>query len=223
MRGTGFNSGGPNATILTMDWDYFYPVSYYLQIVEGVRPDVTVISGALLKFPWYYDYLEKRYPGSLTGSYASINSFLEQARALERSRSLEPADPEAYDLGLIEVTRRIVWGRYPASPVYVLSNDIDPVAVPGTTLLPIGLVLQLSPDSSATPPRDLKLTFHSLLENRTESEAIRDQYANAYLNIGIYWARHGDRLAASRNIAKALTLRPQLPEALEWQRNLGWL
>jgi hypothetical protein len=213
-------SVSPNATILTMDWDYFYPVTYYLQIVEGVRPDVTVISGALLKFPWYFDYLAKRYPETVSASYPAIVAFIEQAQALERSGSLVPADPETYDLRLMEVTRSLVWSRYPASPVYVLSNEIDPVAAPGSTLLPLGLVLQLSPDSAATPPSDLKLAFRPLLEGRSETEAIRDLYAYAYLNTGIYWARRGDHSAASRNTTKALALRPQLPEALELQRIL---
>lgn len=51
----------PNALVLTRDWNLFAP-AYYLQQVEGVRPDVVLVDQELLRRTWYLDTLERRYP-----------------------------------------------------------------------------------------------------------------------------------------------------------------
>ena len=50
------------ALLFSSMWDNVLSPSMYLQIVEGLRPDVTVISTELLRHPWYVRELTRREP-----------------------------------------------------------------------------------------------------------------------------------------------------------------
>jgi hypothetical protein len=47
--------------VLTRDWNLFAPI-YYLQEVEGARPDVVFVDQELLRRSWYLETLERRFP-----------------------------------------------------------------------------------------------------------------------------------------------------------------
>jgi Protein of unknown function (DUF2723) len=51
-----------HAVLFSSLWDNVLAPSMYLQIVEGLRPDVTVISTELLRHPWYVRELARREP-----------------------------------------------------------------------------------------------------------------------------------------------------------------
>lgn len=47
--------------IVIVQGDNYWPV-YYMQAVEGIRPDVAILSESLLNLPWYVEQISKRYP-----------------------------------------------------------------------------------------------------------------------------------------------------------------
>jgi hypothetical protein len=71
-----------NSLVLTGDWTFVSP-SLYLQHVENVRPDVTVLDIELLRRSWYFKYLEKRAPWLSQGNQKQIQSFLKELSKFE--------------------------------------------------------------------------------------------------------------------------------------------
>jgi len=51
---------GPGA-IVVVQGDNYWPLCY-MQAVEGMRPDVAILSESLLNLPWYVEQISKRYP-----------------------------------------------------------------------------------------------------------------------------------------------------------------
>ncbi len=50
----------PDAIVIVQG-DNYWPV-YYMQAVEGIRPDVAILSESLLNLPWYVEQISRRYP-----------------------------------------------------------------------------------------------------------------------------------------------------------------
>lgn len=95
------NSVPKNALILSYQWDYFISASYYYQFVEKLRPDVAIVDKELLRRSWYYNQLERNYPGLLNGVQNEVNLFLDALKPFERK--------ENYNAQLLEsLFRRII-------------------------------------------------------------------------------------------------------------------
>ena len=71
-----FASLRPGAVVISFQWDYWVSASYYEQIVQHVRPDVTVIDKELLRRSWYLKELEHRCPWVVAASRSEVNAFL---------------------------------------------------------------------------------------------------------------------------------------------------
>src|SRR5690606_41075346 len=52
----------PGSILLSSQSSYLTVASWYLQLVEGVRPDVIVIDVHLRQRPWYFDQLARQHP-----------------------------------------------------------------------------------------------------------------------------------------------------------------
>jgi Protein O-mannosyl-transferase TMEM260-like len=81
------NSVQKNSIVFSYQWDYFVSASYYFQLVENYRKDVTVIDKELLRRSWYYNQLENRDPEVLKNLKNDVNSFLEALKPFERSEN----------------------------------------------------------------------------------------------------------------------------------------
>lgn len=81
------NSVPQNSIIFTYQWDYFVSTSYFFQIVENFRKDVTVIDKELLRRSWYYKQLATNHPNLLTGIRPDVNRFLDALKPFERSEN----------------------------------------------------------------------------------------------------------------------------------------
>jgi len=90
-----------NAIVFSYQWDYFLSASYYFQLVEKYRKDVVVIDKELLRRSWYYNQLEKNYPGVLDGVKSEKELFLNALKPFEMD--------EKFDSNLLEnLYRRIM-------------------------------------------------------------------------------------------------------------------
>lgn len=90
------NSTEPNSIIFSYQWDYFISSSYYFQLVEKFRPDVTVIDKELLRRSWYYNQLKRNHPDVIKNLDRDISSFLDAVKPFERSEKFEPNLIEKY-------------------------------------------------------------------------------------------------------------------------------
>ena len=66
----------PGGIVISYQWDYFVSASYYLQVVEGFRPDVIVVDKELIRRSWYIGYLRRRYPALLEGLATGVGGAL---------------------------------------------------------------------------------------------------------------------------------------------------
>jgi hypothetical protein len=81
------NSVPQNSIVFTYQWDYLVSASYYFQVVENYRKDVTVIDKELLRRSWYYNQLKTNHPQLLVGIQPDVNKFLAALTPFERSEN----------------------------------------------------------------------------------------------------------------------------------------
>ncbi|OGU71501.1 MAG: hypothetical protein A2V93_08950 [Ignavibacteria bacterium RBG_16_34_14] len=78
-----------NAIVFSYQWDYFLSASYYFQLVEKYRKDIVVIDKELLRRSWYYNQLEKNYPGVLDGVKNEKELFLNALKPFEKDEVID--------------------------------------------------------------------------------------------------------------------------------------
>lgn len=92
-----------NSIVFSYQWDYFISASYYFQLVENFRRDITVIDKELLRRSWYYNQLNSSHPSLLSGIKPEIDQFVNALKPFERQ--------EQYNANLLEnLFRRIMTG-----------------------------------------------------------------------------------------------------------------
>ena len=94
------NSTEQNSIIFSYQWDYFVSASYYFQLAENFRTDVTVIDKELLRRSWYYNQLRRNHPDVTAKLDSEISNFLNAVAPFERG--------ENFDSNLIEKYYRTV-------------------------------------------------------------------------------------------------------------------
>jgi hypothetical protein len=79
-----------DAIIFSYQWDFFISASYYLQFAEGFRKDVKIVDKELLRRSWYFNQLDRAYPGILDGIRTEMKLFLDALAPFERSEKHDP-------------------------------------------------------------------------------------------------------------------------------------
>jgi hypothetical protein len=85
-----------DAVIFSYQWDNFVSPAYYLQHIENVRPDVTVIDKELLRRSWYYNMLQRNCPEAIASLKPEIGEFLKGLQKFERNEKFDPQFLETY-------------------------------------------------------------------------------------------------------------------------------
>ncbi len=83
-----------NAVVLSQQWDYFCSAFWYMQQVEGYRPDVVLVEKELLRRTWYPKQLERWYPWAIQSSHDAIDAYLVDLRDFEHDAETFKADPQ---------------------------------------------------------------------------------------------------------------------------------
>jgi hypothetical protein len=156
-----FNSVAPNSLLFSYQWDYLVSPSYYLQAVEGLRPDVCMIDKELLRRSWYYPQLTKKYPQVMLPVKNEVDLFLTELAPMESgSKNFNAQKLESL---YRQIMTGIIGGKLPENSVYVgievFQNEIRKGEVPlpkGYTLIPEQYFLKLIPDSAGYQALDFK-------------------------------------------------------------------
>ncbi len=139
-------SAEPNATIITDWWDFYSP-AFYLQSVEGVRPDVCIIDKELVRRSWYLDYLSRAYPWLVAASRPELERYRSWLDQFEHGRL---RDPEGIQRSFIALLESFIT-RHPDRPAYTTYGaDVSLDArqmLPELRRVPVGLLFQLRADS----------------------------------------------------------------------------
>jgi hypothetical protein len=129
------NSTKPNSIVLTYLWDYLVSPSYYFQLVEKYRPDVTVVDKELLRRSWYYVQINRQHPGLLDGVNTEVNMFEDALKPFERN--------EAFDSNLLEnlyreIMTNLISTNIDKKDIYISSELVENEMRKGEFILPEG-------------------------------------------------------------------------------------
>jgi hypothetical protein len=138
------------------DWDIFFSQAMYFQYVEGLRNDVILLEGGMLKADWFYDQIEKKH-NRFFGSVEKKHEVFKQAlNTFIRTRTMEDGKTyrRAYDALLTDIIAQNAGTR----PIYFTSsfvqNDfkIEEITLPkGYSLVPDFLLFKVSLDTAFIP------------------------------------------------------------------------
>jgi hypothetical protein len=92
----------PDAVVFSKQWSFWVSGSYYLQQVEGLRPDVLVVDYELLRRSWYLDQLQANHPEFMARVRPQTEAFRAQLAHFEHDRPYDPRRLEAAYVGLID-------------------------------------------------------------------------------------------------------------------------
>jgi hypothetical protein len=115
----------PDALIVSADLEGFVLAAQYLQLVEGVRPDVAVVGSGILAYPWYHAQLETRHPGLLRGLDAERAAYQPLRRRVEQGDTANFAAYTTYSLAFTRIVQGLLRENQSVRPLYVTS-DVPP-------------------------------------------------------------------------------------------------
>ncbi|HEX2613310.1 MAG TPA: DUF2723 domain-containing protein, partial [Fibrobacteria bacterium] len=204
----------PGAILYSRQYGTFSGPASYLQVVEGMRPDVATMDYDLLAKPWYYRYLDRTHPGILDGLRAEVALYAEEYERHDHGAHI----PLALHNQQEQLILSILWKDYPRRPVYIsqatnMRSDVTPV--------PEGLAYRLynTPTAPVSPIRNLLI--RPVLPRDSFAVAVLRDYAQAYTNQGLYrGVVLGDTALGVRFLREALALKPGYAPALQWLAKL---
>ncbi len=203
----------PNALILSYQWDYFCSPLYYLQLVEAVRPDVTMIEVKLLKRSWYLKQLEHNYPELMKTSQPEITRY---ERELYKFEHDQPYDAAVIQKRYMEVINSFISKNIATRPVYLTCEQEKEIGA-GLLRVPEGLVFRLYPPGTGYRQFDYGgLPFPSegdFTANNLYHTTLKTFYAFMLTSRALYELNFGNRTAAGRLLQQARAVYADYPLA----------
>lgn len=194
-----------DAVLFTTRWDILYSGALYLQNVENVRPDVTLVNVNMLPDRVYLSQTLDKNPVFKKVS-ERIRAFVNERKMFDMKPETRRARNRAYYTTFYRMVNGIIatCGR----PVFVTAEVEGKVGY-GWNRVPYGLALRLTPDSAYLPQQPFNYRF-SLPARRLEPDVMSASlfYANALLDRSNYEAAHASTVAAGQFAAQAATFDP---------------
>ncbi len=143
----------PKGSILfSQQWDYFCSAFWYMQQVEGYRPDIVLVEKELLRRTWYIGQLRRWYGEPIERCSTEIAAYLPLLEEFESGSMPQ----ERYSViqrafvGLLQAILRRNADRYAFATPEVLETEPDFAALVDGQ--PYGATIALHRDSSLPPP-----------------------------------------------------------------------
>jgi hypothetical protein len=189
------------ALVLSYQWDYFVSAAYYLQVVEGYRPDVAVVDKELLRRSWYLHMLGARYPQLFASAQPTLAAFREQLSRFEHDL---PYNPAVIERMYAELIRAVLVSR---DRTYV-TPEIEPDYTKGMERFPTGLVFSLRGAAGGDSAGWVLAHVPPFGATDTYGQGIESMYLRALVNQGVFSMLSGDSARARSFAQKALELSP---------------
>ncbi len=207
----------PHAIVITRQWDFLCSAFWYLQTVEGFRPDVAMIDKELLRRTWYLPYLQQRYPEVMQGASQAVADYAPWVASFEHDADAFMADrrnPAEIQQRFVALLNAIVEAN-PDRPVYLTPELIgeEQGFAAGYDALPVGPLLRLTRDPSVHPVTKLDHVDQIVLglEGRSErlDEALRSSVLTALATTALYAVQaNNDRAYLERVLVPIRQLDP---------------
>jgi len=200
----------PNAILISAQWDFFCSAFWYLQRVEGYRPDVVLIEKELLRRTWYPLQLRRWYPQTVARSEWELALFEEDLQLFESGKPYGAARIQARFVAFLNsVVERNIVDR----PVYATADVLqtEPGVAAGYLKLPQGFALRFVKAGQILPRLKSRFDLDRLLQSPTDLD---DEMQRGLMRIAAgsvelaarYAAETGDAAEGSklRDLAKKL-------------------
>jgi hypothetical protein len=194
-----------NALILSAQWDFWVSGSWYLQAVEGMRPDVTVIDQELLRRSWYLDQVGRAHPELMGKIRHEEEIFREHLYKFEHGLPYDAgAIGKAYS-GLIDAMIEENFGERPV----LVTGEVDPRYGARFGRVPYYLALRLVSDEAYLPQGFPDYPYKPL-EGRLSvyTAKLAELYASSNYARGLYELHHGNHSVAERYLEVARSFDP---------------
>jgi len=143
------------AVLFDGGWDLDLSASYYLQIVEGLRADVTIVSPELSRTSWYLDELQRRAPELIARVRPQFERYRTDLRRFEDGR---PHDGELLEREYREFLGVLALSAMRDRDVFTTGASL-PGAPAGWHYVPFGLARRVTSDTSYVPEPRWAMTF----------------------------------------------------------------
>lgn len=202
-----------NAIIFSTRWDFWVSGSYYLQAVEGVRSDVTVINPNLLRSPDYIAYFRELHPDLVEKSDPQIGRFIRLLDSLDDIPMRYSRADTLYTIAYANMLNSIIRENWRKHPILVTA-EISPAIGKGLVRVPYYLAYILRPDSTYYPQAFNRFDNFRFWEERVDADAmnIYEHYTLSFLRRADYEGRHGNAALADRYVTRALEFDPRFDE-----------
>ncbi len=143
-----------NAILFSQQWDYFCSAFWYMQQVEGYRPDVVLIEKELLRRTWYPRQLERWYPWAIAKSDRLITDYLQDLQLFELNADLFNAQPERVRViqqKFIALLNSVVRTNITERPIFATQEVFEGEQGFGSgyVLSPFAMTIRIATDSSS--------------------------------------------------------------------------
>jgi len=132
----------PGSVVVSRQWDTFVSASLYLQAVEGLRPDVTVLDSELLRRSWYFPQVDRWWPGFWDPVRSQVDLFLEDIALFEAGRPYDPSRIE----GRYRALQQAIIAAYASDRPIAHTPEIEGGVFGDRPALPFGLVFLRNPE-----------------------------------------------------------------------------
>ncbi len=147
-----------NSVLFTTRWDLLYSGITYLQLVDKVRPDVSLVNVSMLADRVYLSQVLERNPSFAKGKDVNnrIRAFVNERKRADMSSDREPEDGKAYATKFYRMVNGIIatCGR----PVFVTA-EVEAQIGWGWTRHPYHLALRVMSDSAYLPQEPFSYAF----------------------------------------------------------------
>jgi hypothetical protein len=213
-----------DALVLSAQWDFWLSGSFYMQAVEGVRPDVLVIDPELLRRSWYLDQLHTTHPDFMVRVEEEETLFREHLYKFEHKLPYDNAAIDSAYKGLIQA---MIDKSIDERPVFV-TGDVNPRYGARYTRIPYYLALRLMKDDTYLP-QDFPDYRYRPIEGSCSvyTTKLAELYASSTYVRGIYELKHGAPSVANRYFELAASFDPQCrpedvpPQPLDGNERVG--
>ncbi len=216
-----FNELPQNSILITDYWDFYSP-TYYMQIEQGIRPDLALVNTNSLKYPWYVAQLTKRHPWLMQKSQDILATYIPEQRKFVNGESF---DVNTLDQSYFALLTSFVERNAPDHPAYILPISLCPPnspqcdnnrIAPTFDRQPVGLVYRFVAPNSGEQPAPPEPTFAT--EGVTGQQVPLDDaaranskfYADAYSRMASYFSFLNETQSAQNMADKAQSIRAAL-------------
>lgn len=207
----------PNAIVISSQWDFWCSAFWYMNKVEGYRPDVALLEKELMRRTWYPRQFMRWYPELAAKSAPEFNAYGE---ILERFESEQPYDPAEIQAKFVAAINSVIDKNYGKRPIYITDEVFrsDPDIAAAYEKIPEGLAFRLE---KGLEPRKVSVDrmsvdrFAASSAHYSTSELekrIRAAAAIGIGNVGRYALFYKDTAAARQAFSTALKIDPENAE-----------